>query len=114
MNNKLKLTDSIKFDKNNKKLVSDLVGIKGEIFKLIKEGYQFDDEVLEKARIKKTIRNERVITGFVNTQKKENKVYAKDTESVKNILKSLNTLENPSNEIEDYTPLTEISLTEEE
>lgn len=42
----LGLKDTIKIGKKNKIAVSDIVNVKGEIFKYIKEGYQFDDEVL--------------------------------------------------------------------
>ena len=49
MDKKLTLNDTINVTKNKKVLISDLVGIKGEIFKYVKKGFWFDDEVLEKA-----------------------------------------------------------------
>lgn len=100
MDKKLTLNDTINVGKNKKVLVSDLVGIKGEIFKYIKKGIWFDDEVLEKAGIKRIIREEKVETVFFDKKtKSENiKIYPKETESLKNVLKSINTLDNISNE----------------
>lgn len=100
MNKKLTLNDTINVGKNKKVLISDLVGIKGEIFKYIKKGIWFDDEVLEKAGIKRTIREEKVETVFFDKKtKSENiKIYPKETESLKNVLKSINTLDNINNE----------------
>ena len=100
MDKKLTLNDTINVAKNKKVLVSDLVGIKGEIFKYIKKGVWFDDEVLEKAGIKRIIREEKVETVFSDKKtKSENiKIYPKETESLKNVLKSINTLDNIGNE----------------
>lgn len=100
MDKKLTLNDTINVGKNKKVLVSDLVGIKGEIFKYIKKGIWFDDEVLEKAGIKRIIREEKVETVFSDKKtKSENiKIYPKETESLKNVLKSINTLDNIGNE----------------
>ena len=39
MDKKLTLNDTIKIGKNKKILISDIVGIKGEIFKYIKKGF---------------------------------------------------------------------------
>ena len=100
MDKKPTLNDTINVGKNKKVLVSDLVGIKGEIFKYIKKGIWFDDEVLEKAGIKRIIREEKVETVFSDKKtKSENiKIYPKETESLKNVLKSINTLDNINNE----------------
>lgn len=94
MTQKFTLNDKINISKNRKVFVSELVGIQGEIFKYIKKGFDFDDEVLEKAGIKKSIRDEKVVTVLVEHEKIKEKVLPKDTESLKNILKSLNTLDN--------------------
>ena len=94
MTQKFTLNDKINISKNRKVLVSELVGIQGEIFKYIKKGFDFDDEVLEKAGIKNTIRDEKVVTVLVEHEKIKEKVLPKETESLKNILKSLNTLDN--------------------
>jgi len=100
MNKKLTLNDTINVGRNKKVLISDLVGIKGEIFKYVKKGIWFDDEVLEKAGIKRTIREEKIDTVFFDekTKPKNIKIYPKETESLKNVLKSINTLDNIGNE----------------
>lgn len=99
MNKKLTLNDTINVGRNKKVLISDLVGIKGEIFKYVKKGIWFDDEVLEKAGIKRTIRDEKIETVFVDQKVKPKniKIYPKETESLKNVLKSINTLDNIGN-----------------
>ena len=112
MDKELTLNDTINVGKNKKVLISDLVGIKGEIFKYVKKGFWFDDEVLEKAGIKRIIREEKVETVFLDKKtKSENmKTYPKETESLKNILKSINTLDN----IADNYHETETILSDEE
>jgi hypothetical protein len=87
------LSDTIKLDKKNKVAVSELVEQKGEIFNLIKNGLQFDDEVLEKAHIKKTIRDVRGYCGIYSNEKEKKINLPKDTKNVKSILKSINTIE---------------------
>lgn len=98
------MDDSVNIGRHKKMLVSDLVKTKGEIFNLIKKGLQFDDEVLKETHIKKTIRDVRVGTIIVPHQK-ENKTYEKETESLKNIIKSLNTLDKQTNETFDNEEL---------
>ena len=65
-----------------------------DIFKLIKRGYRFDDEVLKEANILKEIRDEHVVNEFVprrnNTPKKE---FKKDTAKYEEILESLSYIE---------------------
>ena len=102
MTQRLKLTDKITIGKKQKIAVSEIVNVKGEIFRLIKEGYEFDDEVLEKARIKKTVSNIRVTSEIVRPKKTDNKVYPKETESIKTILKSINTLEDVSSNTDSF------------
>ena len=87
------IDDTIKISKNKEILVSEIVGKKGEVFNLIKRGFEFDDDVLKEAHITKIIRNERVIN-TVGSHKGETKVYTKDTESLRNVLKTINTLDN--------------------
>lgn len=100
MDKKLTLNDTINVGKNKKVIISDLVGIKGEIFKYVKKGFWFDDEVLEKAGIKRTIRDEKIEISFVDQKAKPKniKIYPKETESLKNVLKSINTLDNIDND----------------
>lgn len=94
-NEKLSLNDTISLGKKRKISVSDLVNIKGEIFKYIKQGYIFDDEVLSKAGIKKTIRDEKVLTVVAgHNSEKDNKIYPKETENIRNVLKLLHTIDN--------------------
>ena len=115
MDKKLTLNDTINVTKNKKVLISDLVGIKGEIFKYVKKGFWFDDEVLEKAGIKKIIKDVKVECVIVDKEKQQKvKTYPKETESLKNVLKSINTLDNNDNitfeeENDDiYTNLTDL------
>lgn len=97
---KLGMDDVVNVGKNNKKTVSELVPLKGEIFNLIKKGFEFDDEVLEKAHIKKIIRDVQFKNVVVMHEQEKNKdKYVKESESLKTILKSLNTLENQTNEM---------------
>jgi len=114
----LTMKDSISVGKHKKKPISEIVNIKGEIFKYIKEGYQFDDEVLEMAHINKTKRDEKVMIEFVNHKKKKEKEYPKETESVKSILKTINTIDSQNiSEKSFYTQNeddVEINLNEEE
>ena len=54
------MSDTINVGKNKKVTVESLVPIKGEIFKLIKKGLQFDDEVLKKLFHTKRKRNQTI------------------------------------------------------
>ena len=89
----LTMSDTINIGKNKKVLVSDIVGIKGEIFNFIKKGMQFDEEVLKEAHIAKTINNLKVYSVVAPHETEKKKTYGKDSESLKSILKSLNTLD---------------------
>ena len=102
MDKKLSLIDTINVGKNKKIPVSELVNNKGEIFEYPKKGFSFDDEVLQKAGIKKTIRNVKTECVFVTHEKdKQNKKYPKEKESLKTVLKSLHTLDNLNNKYSD-------------
>ena len=90
---KLGMDDVVNVGKNNKITVSELVPVKGEIFNLIKKGFEFDDEVLEKAHIKKIVRDEKIINVIIEHTSEKKKTYNKESESLKNILKSLNTID---------------------
>lgn len=90
---KLGMDDVVNVGKNDKITVSELVPVKGEIFNLIKKGFEFDDEVLEKAHIKKIVRDEKINNIIVEYTPEKKKTYNKETESLKNILKSLNTID---------------------
>ncbi len=87
------MDDVVNVGKNNKKVVSELVSVKGEIFNLIKKGFEFDDEVLEKAHIKKIVKDERTENEITEHVTEKKKSYDKESESLKSILKSLNTID---------------------
>ena len=65
---------------------------RGDIMKLIKKGFRFDEEVLAAAHIKKTERERRSYNVIVDHDK-NNKTYEKDTASMKEILKQINTID---------------------
>lgn len=92
---KLTMRDTIENGKYANKTVEEITKISGAIFSMIKDGYEFDDEVLAAAHISKTIRDER--TDFVvNIHKDDNssKPLPVETASVKQILAELHTLDN--------------------
>lgn len=66
---------------------------KRRIFKLIKEGLRFDDEVLQAAGIKRIVRDERV-ENSVCEHKPDNKRLPKDKMPLERILEILSTAEN--------------------
>ena len=89
------MNDTIKNGKYIDKTVEEVTKIRGAIFSMIKDGYEFDDEVLKTAHISKTIRDERV-DFVVNPHNDDN--YSKplpvETASMKQILAEINTLDN--------------------
>lgn len=90
----LSLDSTFKKGEYANKSVADLVGIKGQIFSMIKEGYVFDDEVLKAAHITKVIRDKKVyfrVACF--EQPKDTMALPVETASMKQILSELNTLE---------------------
>lgn len=82
-------------DKYNGKTVQDIIETakKGTIFQLIKRGYMFDDEVLKLCNITKTIRDRRTYNVISEHAAKDTKKYKKDTATLKEILKEINTIE---------------------
>lgn len=92
---KLTMNDTIKNGKYIDKTVEEVTKIRGAIFSMIKDGYEFDDEVLKTAHISKTIRDER-IDFVVNPHKDDNssKPLPVETASMKQILAEINTLDN--------------------
>lgn len=91
---KISIKDKIKGGKYDGKRISDLVNEKGVIFSLIKEGYDFDDEVLSQAHIRRTIRDEHFEIRVRDTDSIcENTKLKKDNVSVKKILSEINTIE---------------------
>lgn len=102
----LGINDVINVDKKTKIKVSEIVNDKKKIFECIKNGISFDDEVLKIAGIKKTIRDVEIINVITehNAVKKE---LPKETESLKNILKSIHTISNENQYKEPEQQLTE-------
>lgn len=98
----LSLDSTFKKGKYANKSVADLVGIKGQIFSMIKEGYVFDDEVLEAAHITKTIRDKKVYCSVgCFEHPKDTRVLPVETASMKQILSELNTLEAVGDDVDD-------------
>ena len=98
---KLGMDDIINVGRNKKVKVSELVDTKGQIFNLIKKGIEFDDDVLKSAHIIKSNRNDTVSNVIIEHECEKGKSYEKDKESLKTILKSLNTIDNQSEEAYD-------------
>lgn len=90
---KLTLESTIKNGKYSNKRVADLVKIDGEIFSMVKNGYEFDDDVLEMAHIKRNIRDVKVYhcVGSDNCRSMTSAL-PKETASIKQILSDINTL----------------------
>jgi len=91
---KLTLKSTIKSSKYGDKSIEELIKIKGAIFSMIKDGYDFDDEVLEAAHIRKQISNEKVYCRVGGDNSSKKKKLPKDTQSIKQIIYELNMLEN--------------------
>ena len=86
------MESTIKIGTEGEKKVSELVNEKGRIFSLIKEGYEFDEEVLSAANITHIIRDvhfENVVFEK-NTEKAEK--LKKDSVSAKQIISELNSI----------------------
>nr|DAO77087.1 MAG TPA: hypothetical protein [Ackermannviridae sp.] len=94
MMEKLTLKSTIKSSKYGDKSIEELIKIKGAIFSMIKDGYDFDDEVLEAAHIRKQISNEKVYCRVGGDNSSKKKKLPKDTQSIKQIIYELNMLEN--------------------
>lgn len=99
---KLTMESTLKKGKYANKSIADLVKIEGEIFSMIKNGYEFDDEVLEAAHIKRNIRDVKVYCcvggGKCGSMPL---VLPKETASMKQILSDINTLDNIGKYISD-------------
>ena len=91
---KLTMESTFKKGKYANKSVADLVKIEGAIFSMIKNGYEFDDEVLDAVPIKKSIRDVKVYCriGGENCELMTS-VLPKETASIKQILSDINILD---------------------
>lgn len=98
-------------DKYNGKIVSDLID-KKSIFQMIKKGYRFDDEVLKRSNITKTIRDRRAYY-IIAEHEKDTKKYKKETATLSEIFDEIENNEyakydskieddNENNEMADY------------
>lgn len=98
---KLTMQSIVKCGKNANKKVCNIVNVKGEVFSMIKEGYEFDDEVLEAAGIKKIVREEKVYcrAGGDGCDTRE-KPLPKESASVRQIISELNTIDTIEKECE--------------
>lgn len=81
----------------NKKVIDIVNNNKKDIFKLVKEGLYFDDEVLALAGIKKTIKNVKTSIQIVE-HSKDTKVYEIDKTPLQKILKEISTIDGYSME----------------
>lgn len=90
---KVKLNTVIEDGKYKGKKISELVSNKKIIFEMLKDGYIFDEEVLIKAGIKKTVRDVKT-TNEVVQHEKDTKVYPKETASISKIIRDLETVIN--------------------
>lgn len=77
------------------------------IIDLCKQGFDFSDEVFEKARFKKIIRDVKVTNVLVDRPQIKEKPLPKDTKSLKEILKSIATIDNISID-DDYEGISDI------
>lgn len=90
---KLSLRDKIQGCKYKNKTIEEIISLdKKYIFQLIKQGYYFDDEVLEKSGIIKTVK-QATVKLEIATHEKDERVYEKETESIKQILKNILTID---------------------
>lgn len=95
----LKLRSIVPEGKYHSTIVNDkLIKDRKEIIELIKKGYQFSSEVMERAGFVKHIRNVTTKLAVVE-HKKDNRIYEKDTSDVKSIIRSISTLDNGNDEL---------------
>ena len=66
---------------------------RNEIMRLIKKGYNFGNDVLEAAHIKKSESAHVISNVICEHEKKSGKVYEKDTATMKEILHDINTID---------------------
>lgn len=76
----------------NKKIIDIIKNNKKDIFKLIKEGYSFNDEVLSTAGIKKTVKDVKTSIQVVE-HSKDTRVFEVDKTPLHKILKEISTIE---------------------
>ena len=109
MSEKLHINSVIGKGKYNGKKVSEIISEKKVVFSLIKEGFEFEDEVLSMAGIKKTVMDVKVEQVFVEHDV-DTKVYAKETASLQKILKELRTLDDGGDIADEIPPSTNSNI----
>lgn len=111
-NEVLTLNSIINKGKYKGKTISEIIDIdRKEMINLFKKGYYFDDEVMEKSRFKRVIRDVKCENVIAEHLKKDTKVYTTDTKNINEILKDILTLDNTykdadeevSDDIEEYS-----------
>jgi hypothetical protein len=89
----LTLDSRVSMGRGRSRKVSDVIKNKADVMKLIKSGHVFSDEVLAMVGIKRIVRESHTYCEIVEHEK-DRKVYKKDNESLKTILKEILTIEN--------------------
>ncbi len=111
-NEVLTLNGVINKGKYKGKTISEIIDIdRKEMINLFKKGYYFDDEVMEKSRFKRVIRDVKCENVIAEHLEKDTKVYTTDTKNINEILKDILTLDNTykdadeedSDDIEEYS-----------
>ncbi len=111
-NEVLTLNSIINKGKYKGKTISEIIDIdRKEMINLFKKGYYFDDEVMEKSRFKRVIRDVKCENVIAEHLEKDTKVYTTDTKNINEILKDILTLDNTykdadeedSDDIEEYS-----------
>lgn len=95
------MESTIKIGTKDEKKVSDLVKEKGRIFAMIKDGYIFDDDVLNAANITHVIRDVQIKNIITDKSSEKNEKLRKDTVSAKQIISELNGFNKCSDEFKD-------------
>lgn len=80
---------------NNKQVIEIINDNKRNIFQLLKKGYEFDDEVLSLAGIKKNVKNVKTRNQIVEHDK-DTKTYEIDKTPLHKILKEISTIDSYS------------------
>lgn len=94
-NEVLTLNSIINKGKYKGKTISEIIDIdRKEMINLFKKGYYFDDEVMEKSRFKRVIRDVKCENVIAEHLEKDTKVYTTDTKNINEILKDILTLDN--------------------
>lgn len=95
------MESTIKIGTDTEKKVSELVNETGYIMSLIKEGYNFDDDVLNAAHITRTIRNVRFDHFVTDKPAEQMPKLRKDSVSAKQIISELNSINKASDDFKD-------------